>query len=201
MELSAREQRIFKKLNTPAKIQDFVHRIPTNFEKHGQTLHSPRVLLEKNVAHCMEAALFSAAVLWYHGQPPQLLDLRTIKGDFDHVVALFRYRGRWGAISKSNHAVLLYRDPIYKTVRELAVSYFHEYFLQDGRKTLREYSDAFNLRRFGQDWITAEDDLWHLDRALDKSPHHKLLDRDHILQLRPADRIQIRAGNLEIFHK
>ena len=199
--LTPLEIKIFEKLNTPVKIQDFIHKIPINFEKKGETLLSPREVLRQKKAHCMEGALFAASVFWYHGELPMILDLRTIRPDFDHVVAIFKRNGYFGAISKSNHGVLLYRDPIYKTIRELVFSYFHEYFLQNGKKTLRNYSKPFDLRKFGTTWITSNQDLWHIDKALDKSPHIDLLNAKLIATLRPADRIQIQAGNLEIFKK
>jgi hypothetical protein len=144
----------------------------------------------------MEGALVAALALWMHGQPPLLMDLRTSPDDVDHVVALYR-RGRcWGAITKTNHAVLRYREPIYRDPRELAASYFHEYFLNDGRKTLRSYSRPYDLRRHGTAWITREDDLWDIERALDDSPHVDLLTRSQIAALRRADPIEIRAGKL-----
>ena len=138
---SSTEERVFKKHSTPAKIQDYINSIPINYEKSGETCMSPRLVLEKRLAHCMEGAMLAAAILEYHGHKPLVMDLRTIKPhDNDHVVALFKERGKWGAISKTNHAVLRYREPVYLTVRELAMSYFHEYFLDNGLKTLREYS-------------------------------------------------------------
>jgi hypothetical protein len=130
-----------------------------------------------------------------HGERPLILDLQSVPTDDDHVVALFRQRGRWGAISKTNHAVLRYREPIYRTTRELAASYFHEYFLDDGRKTLRSYSRPFDCARQRDGaWVAAEDDLRDLADALDTSPHIPLLDRRMIAGLRRADAIEIRAG-------
>jgi hypothetical protein len=96
----------------------------------------------------MEGALLAAAILEFHGHKPLLLDLRSTNDDLDHVVALFKQFGCWGAISKTNHVVLRYREPVYKTLRELAMSYFHEYFLDNGKKTLREYSVPFDLKSF-----------------------------------------------------
>ncbi|HET8948175.1 MAG TPA: hypothetical protein VFQ07_14450, partial [Candidatus Polarisedimenticolia bacterium] len=127
-DLTADERRLFRRLRTPAAIQDYLDRIPTNFETHGQTCRSPRGVVRAGVAHCLEAALLAAAAFWFHGRPPLLLDLKARRDDFDHVVAPFLERGRWGAISKTNHAVLRWRDPVYASVRELAMSYFHEYF-------------------------------------------------------------------------
>jgi hypothetical protein len=197
------ELKIFRKLNTPRKIQDFLEEIPINFEKDKKdTCISPRrVLLEKK-AHCIEGALFAAAALWLNGQKPYLLDLQAVDRDFDHVVTLFRRRGLWGAISKTNHAVLRYREPIFRTPRELAFSYFHEYFLDDGAKTLRNYSHPFNLTRFARSgWAVSEKNLWYIAEALDESPHYPILSKAAIAELRPADPLEIRAGKLTQWKK
>src|SRR6185369_11408520 len=142
------ELAVFKRLNSPKKVQDFLDKLPINFEEHGDTCYSPRQLLKQKKSHCSEGAIFAATAFWYHGGKPMLMDLKAPGDDFDHVVALFKVHGYWGAVSKTNHAVLRYREPIYKTLRELALSYFHEYFLHDGTKTLREYSRLFDLNYF-----------------------------------------------------
>jgi hypothetical protein len=139
---------IFKKLNTPAKIQDFLNILKFNFEKKGETCRSPRFVLKHKTAHCMEGAMLASAILEFHGYKPWVLDLRANAQDFDHVVAVFKLGDFFGAISKTNHAVLRYREPIYKNIRELAMSYFHEYFDQKGNKNLREYSELLNLEYF-----------------------------------------------------
>jgi hypothetical protein len=138
------EIRLFRRLNTPAKVQDYLNALPFNFLARGVTL-SPRMVLQKQKADCFEGALFAAAALEFHGYKPLILDLRSVKKpyDYDHVVAVFKTDGCFGAISKTNHAVLRYREPVYKTLRELTMSYFHEYFLNTGKKTLREYSSKF----------------------------------------------------------
>ncbi len=195
--LSPEESILFKKLHTPAKIQDYLNSISYNFERSGETCKSPRLVIEQKCAHCIEGALFAAAVLWYHGHEPLLLDLRSTKKDLDHVVALFKNDGFWGAISKTNHAVLRYREPVYKSVRELALSYFHEYFLDDGTKTLREYSKPFSLKKYKYSWITADDDLWEIGADLDDSVHYPILPSTLSLRtLRLADKIEIDAGKL-----
>src|ERR1700733_9427348 len=130
-------EKTLKKLSTPAKIQDFLNSLPFNFEKKGETCRSPKASIEADTAHCFEGALIAAAALSLRGQKPLLLDLKASGKDMDHVVALFKRDGKWGAISKTNHAVLRYREPVYASVRELAMSYFHEYFLPSGVKTLR----------------------------------------------------------------
>ena len=187
---------VLRPLDTPRKVQDFLDSLPINRERHRDTCTSPLVTLRRGRAHCMEGALVAALALWMHGHKPLILDLKTSPVDVDHLVALFRKDGYWGGITKTNHAVLRYREPIYRDVRELAASYFHEYFTNDGRKTLRLYSRPFDLRSWRGDWIAAEHDLWELERAIDRSPHRPLVTRRQIAVLRRADAIEIRAGRL-----
>lgn len=173
--LTPDERRIFAKLSSPQKVQDFLDRMPINFR---QTHRSPRCSLREKKVQCIEGALLAAAALAYHGRAPLLLDLRTTDRDEDHVVALFQERGYWGAVSKTNHSILRFRDPVYKTVRELALSYFNEYFWwRNGEKTLKEFSTRpFDLRRYAPErWVTSEKQLWWLAEALDKAPHTKTL--------------------------
>ena len=144
----------------------------------------------------MEGALFAATALWFHGQKPLLLDITSVEHDLDHVVALFQKNKRWGAISKTNHAVLRYREPVYRDVRELAMSFFHEYFTNDGKKTMRSFSKPFNLQRFGYNWITSEKDLWDIADALDASPHLSILTKNMINGLRRADPAETEAGKI-----
>lgn len=190
------ELRILKKLSAPGKIQDFLNQIPYNFQEEWDVCLSPRRVLRERRAHCVEGALLAAAVLWRAGEPPLLFDLRSSERDFDHVVALFRRHGCWGAISKTNHGVLRFREPVYRTLRELALSYFHEYFLDDGVKTLRDYSARpFDLRqRSLRGWTTDEKDLDYLVDALDDAPHLSILNRSQIASLRRADAVEIAAG-------
>lgn len=195
--LTAPELRPLRKLNTPRKIQDFLDEIPINLERKGETCTSPVVTLRRNTAHCMEGALVAALALWMHGQRPLILDLKTATGDVDHLVALFRKDGYWGGITKTNHAVLRYREPVYRDIRELAMSFFHEYFLHDGRKTLRSYSTKpFDLSTWRGDWMTSEEDQWDLSHAIDTAPHTPILTRAQIAGLRRADDVEIRAGKL-----
>jgi hypothetical protein len=198
--LNDRELQVFRSLDTPKKIQDFLNRLKVNFEKNGDTCMSPRMILKKGKAHCMEGALLAAAVLAFHGHKPLLMDIKTSPDDFEHVVALFRQNGHWGALSKTNHVVLRFREPVYRNVRELAMSFFHEYFLDDGRKTMRSFSKPFNLTPF-KGWMTSEYDLWDIYEALDDSPHTQILDSKMIASLRRADDIEIRAGKLVQYRK
>jgi len=192
------ELAIFKKLDTPQKVQDLLDTFRINFEPNDDTCRSPLVVLERREAHCIEGALLAAAIFWFHGREPLLLDLKTAKGDFDHVVALFKEHGRWGAVSKTNHAVLRYRDPVYKDIRELAMSYFNEYFLDTGVKTLRSFSDKpFDLLKFDDAWLTSRKNLWEIHDALDSAPHTQILPRGFSpKKLRLADPIEIKAGKI-----
>jgi hypothetical protein len=151
--LSHPRLRQLAKLKTPQKVQDFLDSLPINFEKRGETCSSPLASLERGTVHCLEGALVACLALWMNGQPPLVMDLKTTDDDVDHVVTLFKLRSHWGAISKTNHGVLRFREPIYRDPRELAASFFHEYSLPDGRKTLRSYSAPFDLRRYRGDWI------------------------------------------------
>ncbi|MBI2003715.1 MAG: hypothetical protein HYS78_01935 [Parcubacteria group bacterium] len=176
---------LFRKFNTPARVQDFLETLGANF---GNTSHSPKKVLEKKKAHCFEGALLAAAILRFHGRPPLLVDLKVADGDDDHVVAVFRENGHWGAIGKTNHAVLRFRDPVYKSIRELVMSFFNEYFLENGRKTLRSYSAPINLSKFDKSgWMTSEKKLDYIADFIDKVPHKKILDKKMISNLRKAD--------------
>lgn len=187
-----------KPLNTPEKIQDFINKLPYNHEKSGETYHSVLKTLKAGKAHCFEGALVAAAALSMHGSKPLLLDIRTTDKDVDHVVALFKKgkkgKEHWGAISKTNHAVLRYREPVYKTVRELAMSYFHEYFLPNGEKTMRKFSKPFDLSKRRENWLTGDEDLFGLVDALDRSPHQDVL--KPMPKLRKAEKIEIKAGKI-----
>ena len=195
-----------RKLNTPAKVQDFLNGLRFNFEEKGETLHSPLITLRKKKAHCFEGALLGAYILSLHGREPMILHLKTTKRDFDHVIVPFKEGRYWGALSKTNHAVLRYREPIYKSIRELVMSYFHEYFLDDGTKTLRRYSRPLNLNVFENGWETSEEDLWGIDEELDKIKHFSVLPRRKVgvptkasgqkFKLRKADKVEIKAGKI-----
>lgn len=159
-------------LRTPERIQDFLDALPYNFEENGETCSSPLSTLARGSAHCLEGALVGALALMKIGEKPYLMNLKTAPGDQDHAVTLFKRNGLWGALSKTNHAVLRYRDPVYRTPRELALSYFHEYYLQDsGRKTLKAYSKPFSLSPFGTKWMTEACEVWDIAYALADAPH------------------------------
>ena len=226
------EVSFFKKLNSERKIQDFLNSLPFNYERRGTTCYSPRLVLKNKTAHCMEGAMFAAAVLEFHGARPLVMDLRSEAHDFDHVVALFKQFGKWGAISKTNHAVLRYREPVYNSIRELAMSYFHEYFDSRGRKTLREYSWPFDLGYFDRNlsaprmhlpagqagsehlpspgeknkeetinWRISDKNLFYIPDYLDEIKHFRILNQKQIRNLRIADKIEIKAGEIVEWEK
>lgn len=198
--LTREEKRILKSLNTPWKVQDFLDDLPINFEENGDTILSPRMVLQRNKAHCLEGALFACAALSFHGYKNYLLDLQPGPKDDGHAVALFKVSGRWGAISKTNHAVLRFRDPVYSSPRELVMSYFHEYFLDNGKKTLRTYT-VFDLRRIKKDWITDTEDLWYIDQALNEATYTNLIRPSDASKLRRASLLERKAGELVDWRK
>lgn len=196
-DFSPHEQRAFARLSTPAKIQDFLNSLPFHIVPDNDTCLSPRGVLAARTAQCMEGAMFAAVALRYHGRKPLVLDLTADKDDADHVVAVFQERGCWGAISKTNHAVLRYREPVYRTIRELVMSYFHEYFLENGKKTLRSYSRPVNLSRFDSlGWMTSNEPVWYIPEYLVDVRHYPILTAQQQRGLRPADALEIAAGKL-----
>lgn len=155
---------------------------------------SPRRTIVAQTAHCFEGALVAALALAYHGQKPLLMDIQTIPSDEDHVVALFRQGGMWGAISKTNHATLRYRDPVYRTTRELAMSYFHEYLMDSGKKSMTAYSAPFDLSRYKPDeWATYMEDLGWLVNHLDESRHFPVAPKKNMKLVRTASPVELRA--------
>ena len=192
--IDAPEFRELKGLNTPQKIQSFIETIPFNFELDGQTCYSPMRVLREWKADCIEGALLAAYCLTRIGERPLVVNFKVEEGDEDHIVTVFKRNGYYGAISKTNHFVLRYRDPIYRSVRELAMSYFHEYFmLRDGRKTLLGYSDPINLRRFGTKWITSEEDLWDIAEFIFNAPYHEIVPKNERNRLRKVSPFERRA--------
>ncbi len=202
--LSPAEHRLFKKLSTPHRVQDYLEALPQNFSKSaGETCRSVRRILQKKKAYCFEGAVLAAALLAYHGRQPLLLDLQTTDDDQDHVLALFKEKGRWGAISKTNNPVLRWRDPVYKSVRELAMSYFHEYFLyKSGHKTMRAYSKPFDLTKYRPEvWITGAESLDFIAEDLDGSPHYPIAPASVINKLRRATTLERQILDLEEWEK
>ncbi len=188
---------ILGNLSTPEKVQAFLdNEVRYNKEPDGPTCRSPRRVLRARVAHCIEGALFAAAALRVHGHPPLILDMEAVRDD-DHIIALFKQNGHWGAVAKSNYSGLRFREPVYRTVRELVMTYFEMYFNLDREKTLRRYSRPVNLARFDRiGWMTSEKELWPIGEYLCRIPHHRVLTTAMIRRLRPVDKRLFEAGLL-----
>ncbi len=185
--LSKAEFAVLRRLDTPRKIQHFLFELKQNFEPDGDTCRPVRTILRERNAHCIEGAMLAACALWVHGEPPLVMDMRAVR-DFDHVVALYRRNGCWGAISKTNGPGLRGRDPVYRSLRELAMSYVHEYCNKRGHKTLREYSVACDLRRFDPGiWVSGEKDAWKIAEALEDIRHFKLMGARQVKSLARRD--------------
>ncbi|HEY5307289.1 MAG TPA: hypothetical protein VIK97_02155, partial [Casimicrobiaceae bacterium] len=176
------------RLTTPQKIQNFLNAIPANHELGGETILSVREVLRQRRAHCIEGAFVAACALWVHGEPPLVMHLDCACSDHPHVVALFQRGGAWGAISKTNGAVLRFRDAVYRSLRELAMSYFHEYSDRRGRKTLRSYSAAFDLRKIDAAlWVTCESACGEVNDRLAALRHYPLISARQERLLSPRD--------------
>lgn len=174
--LTPAEFSVLQRLSTPQKIQAFLNAISINHELGGETIYSVRSVIRHRSAHCIEGAMFAACALWVHGEPPLVMHLDCALTDYPHVVALFRRGTHWGAISKTNGAVLRYRDPIYRSLRELALSYFHEYTDTRGRKTLRSFSTAFDLRLIDREsWVANSNDCQEVEDRLAGLHHYRLI--------------------------
>lgn len=188
--LTRAEFRVLAGLDSPGKIQVFLNAIPSNFEPDGDTVLSVREVLRQRRAHCIEGAMVAACALWIQGEPPLVAHMGAVQ-DWDHVIALFR-RGRcWGAISKTNQPPLRYRDPVYRSLRELMMSYFHEYGNKRGQKTLRNYSVAYDLRRLDPSlWVTNPNNCWEVDTLLGEIRHYDLITLRQQRLLRTRDRFE-----------
>jgi hypothetical protein len=187
------ELRALRALRSPQGIQRTLDAMPYHL---ASTAWSPRRVLRERTAHCLEGAIFAAAALRVLGYPPLLLDLEAVQ-DVDHVIAVFRERGHWGAIAKSNFSGVRYREPIHRTLRELAMSYFEGYINLRGDRTLRAFSRPVNLARFDRQhpgWMTSEANLWWIPEYLVDAPHTPLLTPAMIRGLSRVDRRSLQAA-------
>jgi len=166
------ELRTLRALKTPAGVQRFLDELPYNL---SYTARSPKEVLHDRTASCLEGGIFAAAALRIIGFPPLIFDLEA-EQDTDHVIAIFKARGHWGAVAKSNFTGCRYREPVYRSMRELAMSYFNVYFNLRGERTLRRYSRAVNLVRFDRlHWMTTDKPIWFIAEHLCEIPHISLL--------------------------
>jgi hypothetical protein len=195
--LTPAEYSVLRRLDSPEKIQAFLNATPINHELDGETVLSVREVIRQRRAHCIEGAMFAACALWVHGDPPLVMHLDCHESDYPHVIALFRRAGGWGALSKTNGAPLRYRDPIYRTLRELTLSYFHEYSNRRGHKTLRSYSVPFDLRRLPvEDWVLNHKSCWPTHDRLTELRHYPLISRRQEKLLARRDAFERKAGKL-----
>src|SRR5437868_7867965 len=187
---AASELRTLRALKTPAGVQRFLDDLPYNL---SYTARSPKKVLYDRVASCLEGGIFAAAALRVLGYPPLIVDLEA-EQDTDHVVAVFKVRGHWGAVAKSNFTGCRYRDPVYRTLRELAMSYFNIYFNLRGERTLRRYSRPVNLTRFdNRSWMTTDKPVWFIAEYLCDIPHIPLLTASMEKNLTRLDRRTVRG--------
>lgn len=178
------ELRKLRSLKNPYGIQRFLDHLPYHI---SNTSWSPRTVLRENTAHCCEGAILAAAALRVNGYPPLLMDMEA-EHDTDHVIAIYQERGCWGAVAKSNYTNCRYREPVYRSLRELAMSYFQIYFNMRKQRSLRTYSRPVNLQRFDdQQWMTTEKPVWFIVYHLIEIPHTKLLTRAMINHLHLVD--------------
>jgi len=187
------ELRALRALGTPDGVQEALEAMPYHL---ATTAWSPRRVLRARTAHCLEGAIFAATALRVLGHPPLLLDLEAVQ-DTDHVLAVYRQRGHWGAIAKSNFSGLRQRAPVYRSLRELVMSYFEDYVNLRGERTLRAYSRPVSLARFDRThpgWMTSEDDLWFVPEHLVGVRHRSLLPPAVVRTLSRVDRRALRAG-------
>lgn len=192
------ERKTLRRLTSPSRIQSFLdEEIGYNQEPNGATCYSPRTVLREKVAHCMEGAALAALALRHLGHPALLVDLEAVR-DSDHVLAVYRVNGRWGAVAKSDYAGLRSREPVYVSIRELALSYFEHYYNASGEKTLRAYSRPVNLARFDRTlaWMTTFDEIWEIPGHLCEITHTRILTKPIERRLTRMDRRLYAAGRV-----
>jgi hypothetical protein len=189
--LTAQELRALRALKTPAGIQRMIDEMPYHL---AGTSWSPRMVLRERTCHCLEGAIFGAAALRALGFPALVVDLEA-ENDTDHVIAVFNVRGHWGAIGTSNYTGCRYREPVYRTLRELALSYFEVYFNLRRERSLRTFSRPVNLARFDHlQWMTTEKPLWFVAEYLFTIQHFNLLRPGMAKRLHRVDDRSFRAG-------
>lgn len=188
------ELRRLRALRHPHGIQRALDAMPYHLEN---TAWSPRRVLQENTAHCYEGALFAAAALRANGFPPLVLDLEAVQ-DTDHVLAVYQVDGHWGAVAKSNFTGYRYREPVYRTVRELALSYFNTFMNLRGERTLRRFSRPVNLKRFDSlHWMTSEEPVWCVAEYLTEIAHYSLISKSQAKRLHRVDGRTYRAECME----
>jgi hypothetical protein len=190
--LTRREASFLRALTPPWRIQRFLDGL--DYDVRGEGCRSPRRVLRERKVQCMDGALLGAAALRLQGHRPLIVDLEAVFDD-DHVLAVFRRDGRWGAVARSNYSGLRYREPLYRTIRDLALSYFENYFNLRRQKTLRRFSRPVDLSRFDKrHWMTAEDDLWDIPEHLVDVRHYPLITKSQVARLGTVDQRMFHGG-------
>jgi len=190
--LSSSEAARLRRLSPPWRIQKFLDEL--EYDVAGAGCRSPRRVLSERRVQCMDGALFAAAALRVQGERPLILDLEAVQDD-DHVIALYRRSGLWGAVARSNYSGLRFREPLFATVRDLVLSYVEGYFNLRRQKTLRRYSRPFDLSRFDRiGWMTSEEDLWEIPNHLVGIRHRRLLTPSQERALAPVSKVVFGAG-------
>ena len=199
MTFSRAERAVLASLKRPEDLQRCLDELSYNLEPDGETCFSPRRVLRERSAHCLEGALFAASAFRFHGRRPLVIQMRAEPDlDEDHLLALFREKkdsGAWGAVAKSKFTGLRFREPVYRTIRELAMSYFEQYFNEVAEKSLRAVSRPVDLSRFdARSWETAEDDLHDVAEYLAHRPMRPLVTSRQARALARVDPHLFRAG-------
>ena len=190
--LTESEHRFISTLTTPAKIQVFLDEVPYSTE---HIYRCPLRVLRERIAHCFDGALFAAVTLRRLGYPPLIMEMLPNDRDDDHMLAIYKRRRHWGAIAKSNFAGLRFREPVYRTLRELVMSYFEQFYNVDRARTLRSYTLPLNLKAFDAlDWMTRDDFLEHISRKLDRIRKVPVLTQPMISALSLVDERSYQAG-------
>ncbi len=190
--VDAKDRALLARLDSPRAVQAFLDRIPYS---PGEAYRSPLSVLHDRVAHCYDGAVFAAAMLYHLGYPPLIVNMFPNSRDDEHLVALFRRFGAWGAVGKSNFVGLRFREPIHRTLRELMLSYFEQYYNVRGEKTLRSHTRTLDLTRFDAHlWLTRNATMEEIALRLSGMRRYPLLTRGMIKNLSALDRRSYRAG-------
>jgi len=193
MNWNKEEIQFLKTLGNPDKIQTFLDSLDYHA---GYECRSPRWVIKNRSAHCFEGALFAAAALQFIGYKPLIVDMKAVNDD-DHVIAVFKKDGHWGAVAKSNFTSLRFREPVYRSLRELVMSYFDFFFNIDGYKSLRSYSLPFDLTKFeSRNWATTDEDLEYIGNKIESLHHFPVVTEKMIKKLFPASKSMLKAGLL-----
>ena len=192
--LKGDERRLIAQLNSPSKIQAFLDQLSYSV---GETYRCPLRVLRERTAHCFDGALFAAAALWHLGHPPLILELLPNDRDDDHLLALYKCHGHWGALAQSNFVCLRFREPVYRTLRELVLSYFEQFYNVEREKTLRGYTRPLNLQVFDDvGWMVDDRMLERISDRLDKTRRYSLITEERKAELSLVDERSFQAGLL-----